>query len=885
MSTWQATLDFEDTNSKQFETSTPIVDCTQMDQQTMKSLLVVAATGLGKTVIMGGLARSWPKGRVMMISHRYELNTQAIKSFEWICGEDVDLEQAHFKADQRFDKTRIVVASVQTLNSTRRGKMRMERFDPEEFGLLLIDEAHRSAAASYRRVIEYMRQNKNLVVVGVTATPDRLDGVGLGCVYEKVSCNLDMLWGVKNGWLVSPRQVTVTLERLDLSQIRTVGGDLDEKQLAKVVMEEENLHGMAKPIVDFAGTDKQSIVFAASVAHAQRLSELIRDYYIRAHGPTDAPIAVSIDGSMNPQHPDRIKIVKDFKEGKIQFLCNCGVATEGFDAPNVRLVAIGRPTKSRAMYCFDSKTEVLTQNGWVTGESVDVGTPILAFNPKTNAVQFEAVKGFVKRPLNPDEQFVEIDSASVDCRVTTSHRMCLSVRKGRDRSFQPWKFMQASQMLELRDKFRAPAAGYAEHPGVSLTDDDLRFIAWVMTDGCFNRSNNVIQISQQYPDQRIEIERVLSSCGFKWRMSATSKPTHYGPRKYPLVIYRVSFGKPRGEDKHLSGWSRFESWIPKVDQNAWSKLEAMDNRQFSVFLETWHRGDGCKQKGQPWTRRSYHLAVGKDNKWVADWIQKMCIMRGWRCNIGWSGTAWVVHCKDVGYRSVNPKDVRLTPATNEDVWCVSVPSGALFVRRNGKVVVAGNTQMIGRGTRPLVGVVDQLGMSVADRLAAIAASDKKQVDVLDFIGQSSRHKLVCTASILAGDEPDDIVQAANRISSAKDFDGSTLDAIEEAKEAKRLEQEARRKKVTVGVEYRAREQSSEVWSLDEMPKTTTPGFLKNKRLSDAQTKMLTRLGFTTAQIEKMTVKEASKNIDFAIRNPRTSFAIWLKKQKIANGEI
>jgi superfamily II DNA or RNA helicase len=102
------------------------------------------------------------------------------------------------------------------------------------------------------------------------------------------------------------------------------------------------------------------------------------------------------------------------------------------------------------------------------------------------------------------------------------------------------------------------------------------------------------------------------------------------------------------------------------------------------------------------------------------------------------------------------------------------------------------TQMIGRGTRPLVGVVDQLGMSVADRLAAIASSNKKQVDVLDFIGQSSRHKLVCTASILAGDEPEDIVQAANRISSAKDFDGSTLDAIEEAKEAKRLEKKQKK---------------------------------------------------------------------------------------------
>lgn len=494
---------------------------------------------------MGGLAKSWPIGRVMMISHRFELNTQAIKSFEWICGEEVDLEQSNFRADQRSNKTRIVVASVQSLNSRNRGSLRMERFDPSEFGLLLIDEAHRSAAASYRRVIEHMRQNTELCVVGVTATPDRLDGVGLGCVYEKVSCNLDMLWGIKNGWLVAPRQVIIELERLNLSEIKTVGGDLDEKQLAKAVMAEENLHGMAKPIVDYAGTDKQSIVFAASVDHATRLSELIRDYYVRVHGPTTEQVAVSIDGSLPPQHPRRRQIVSDFKEGRIQFLCNCGVATEGFDAPNVKLVAIGRPTKSRALY----------------------------------------------------------------------------------------------------------------------------------------------------------------------------------------------------------------------------------------------------------------------------------------------------------------------------------------------------TQMLGRGTRPLVGSVDALGMSVSDRLAAIARSEKANLTILDFVGQSGRHKLVCTASILAGEEPADIVDIANRISSNKEFSGSTLDAIEEAKEAKRLEQEMRRKKVTVGVEYRAREQSAGVWSMDDLPKTTTPGYLMRSKPTEKQGKMLLRLGFTTPQIDAMTVKQATANIDHAIRNPRTSFGRWLRDQKQKNGEL
>lgn len=342
----------ETTNSMQSVTPTAVSDSSQPDQQATRSSLIVAATGLGKTVIMGGLARTWPQGRVMLMSHRYELNQQAMASLSSICGEDIDLEQAGYFADQRAIPHRVVVASVQTLNSYRRklGSYRYERFAPEDFGLLLIDEAHRAAAASYRKVIEHFRQNPDLCVVGVTATPDRLDGVGMGHVFETVACDLNLLWGVKNGWLVPPKQVFVQIDGLDLSQVRTKGGDLDEKQLAKLVEIEENLHAMAKPIVDVCGQDKQAIVFTASVAQAHQLCEKIRDYYEREFGQCSSTVAVAIDGSMSPQDPRRKQIVSDFKAGEIQYLVNCGVATEGFDAPNVRVVAIGRPTKSRALY-------------------------------------------------------------------------------------------------------------------------------------------------------------------------------------------------------------------------------------------------------------------------------------------------------------------------------------------------------------------------------------------------------------------------------------------------------------------------------------------------------------------------------------------------------
>ena len=284
----------------------------------------------------------------MLVSHRFELNQQAMRTLETITGEDVDLEQAEFRADQRTDICRIVVASVQTLNSKRRGVYRMERFDPDEFGLLLIDEAHHASAATYRRIIRHFQQNPALRIVGVTATPDRLDGVGLGHVFEDVACNYDIRWGVANGWLVEPRPKFVMIEGMDLDSVRSIRGDLDRKQLAKLVEKEAIVHQMARPLVDFCGQEKQAIVFASSVAHAQALAHVINAYHEDAFG--EPGTAVSIDQSLKPSDPMRQRIIKDFREGRIQYLCNYGVATEGFDAPGCSVVAIGRPTQSRALY-------------------------------------------------------------------------------------------------------------------------------------------------------------------------------------------------------------------------------------------------------------------------------------------------------------------------------------------------------------------------------------------------------------------------------------------------------------------------------------------------------------------------------------------------------
>lgn len=335
--------------------STSFSEFTQQDQttallsgDTAKSTLIVAATGLGKTICMAGLAESWPIGRVMMISHRFELNKQAKEKFEDFCGETVDFEQAGYEADQcsLHNRCRIVVASVQTLNSKRKGRYRFEKFDPNDFGLIMIDEAHRAVSPSYRRAVQHFQQNEDCCVVGVTATPDRLDGVGLGHMFETVACDYNIRWGIENGWLVPLKQKLVTVEGLDLSTVQSrrneVGeSDLDSRKLAEILEAEQFLHEMATPIMEVAG-DRSCIVFTASVSQAERLAEIIN-----RHKPHSA---MSLDGSLPPVHPRRQELIKKFKEGGVQFFCNCSIATEGFDSPIAEVVAVARPTKSRALY-------------------------------------------------------------------------------------------------------------------------------------------------------------------------------------------------------------------------------------------------------------------------------------------------------------------------------------------------------------------------------------------------------------------------------------------------------------------------------------------------------------------------------------------------------
>lgn len=301
--------------------------------------LITMPTGTGKTVVMAHGIKRLPRGRTMLVAHREELIWQAQKTIEKITGESPDVEMAEFKAShQTFMPAKVVVASIQTLNAGA-GDGRVARFDPFDFGLLLIDEAHHAVAKTYRYVIDHFTKNPNLKVLGVTATPDRADESALGQIFESVAFDYEISDAIHDGWLVPIEVSTVVVDGLDLSSVRTTAGDLNGADLARVMEYEKNLHEVAHPTFEMA-KDRRTLVFAASVAQAERLCEIFNRHrsecarWVSGETPKD----------------ERREIFRDYAAGRFQFLCNCAVATEGFDNPGVEVIAMARPTKSRALY-------------------------------------------------------------------------------------------------------------------------------------------------------------------------------------------------------------------------------------------------------------------------------------------------------------------------------------------------------------------------------------------------------------------------------------------------------------------------------------------------------------------------------------------------------
>lgn len=328
-----------------------------------RSCVVVLPTGCGKTVVFAEVIkqRLTADGSAMILAHREELIRQAADKVSSITGQDTQIEMGPMKVTPMFGKMPpVVVSTVQTQITGR-----IKNFNPSEFTTLVIDEAHHATSSSYRQCIDHYLQNPGCRLLGVTATPDRADETALGNVFETVAFEYSVTDAIRDGWLVPVKQKLVKVGSLDFSGISTTAGDLNQGELAEVLEDEQNLHSVAVPTLEICG-NRRAIIFAASVKQAERLAEILnRGKSAKCEVPSaengtptptqsDTKAEVTQDRAAwlcgKTDKGDRAQILKDFREGKIQFVVNVGVLTEGFDDAGVEVVVMARPTKSRALY-------------------------------------------------------------------------------------------------------------------------------------------------------------------------------------------------------------------------------------------------------------------------------------------------------------------------------------------------------------------------------------------------------------------------------------------------------------------------------------------------------------------------------------------------------
>lgn len=295
----------------------------------VRGTLLTLATGLGKTVTFAAVAEAFVSTgqRVLVLAHRGELIEQAANTLRRF-GLRVGIEQGGQRVD-RESLPDVVIASVQTL----RGK-RLQSFAAGAFGLIVVDEAHHAIAATYRGIFDHFASAK---LLGVTATPDRADGIGLRNVFDSVAYRMELGAGIREQWLSPIELRSIMVQSLDLSRVRCVAGELHAGELEAELTRDRVLHEIAAPMAELSD-GRKTLAFTAGVAQAHALAEVLN-----GHGV----MAAAVDGSMSAG--ERGTVLEAYRSGRVQLVCNSMLWTEGFDAPETACVALVKPTRSRSL--------------------------------------------------------------------------------------------------------------------------------------------------------------------------------------------------------------------------------------------------------------------------------------------------------------------------------------------------------------------------------------------------------------------------------------------------------------------------------------------------------------------------------------------------------
>lgn len=324
--------------------------------------LVCSPTGSGKTVIFAWLARQTQlKGKtVWFVVHRKELLDQTFDTFNKF---DIPVDKIHIGMVYSFAN------------------------HPERYGkpdLIIYDEAHHSAAGTWQKVIN---QNPDAFMIGLTATPCRLDGKPLGDIFDDLIVGITPKELINQGYLSSYRYFAPSVA--DLSNLNKKGSDYDLEQADEILNQRAVFGDVIHHWHKYAD-NLQTICYCSSIKHSISTAEAFQ---------ADGINAVHFDG--NTPKDDRTEIIKRFRCGEIKILCNVDLIGEGFDVPDCWCCVLLRPTTSLGLFVQQAGRSLRPQPGKVAIILDHVG------NYTRHGLPDDDRTWSLDTPIKPENRFTE----------------------------------------------------------------------------------------------------------------------------------------------------------------------------------------------------------------------------------------------------------------------------------------------------------------------------------------------------------------------------------------------------------------------------------------------------------------------------------------------
>lgn len=309
-----------------------------------KRVILCGPTGGGKTVVASSIIHSARRNfnaKILFVVHRKELIDQTVRQLAKYGVHEVGVIMAD---DARTN--RLMPVQVATIQS-------LARRSAPPADIVFVDEAHRAAADSYKKLISLY---PDAAIIGLTATPCRADGKPLGDVFEAIEVFATYEELIRDKFIVQPRCFS-SRAPINLGGVRTVAGDYNIGEIEEIMMDMHVLGDTLEQYQKRAG-GRRTVIFASTVNH----SLAIRDQFLQAG------IRIAHVDANTPEN-ERADISRKLDTREIDAVTNVGIYTEGWDQPSVKCLIIARPTKSLTLLMQMAGRGL---RPWVeNGESVD----------------------------------------------------------------------------------------------------------------------------------------------------------------------------------------------------------------------------------------------------------------------------------------------------------------------------------------------------------------------------------------------------------------------------------------------------------------------------------------------------------------------------------